>query len=507
MSDPVAPPTADARRAFERQRWSAAYDALAAADAVTPLAPHDLDLLMAAAYLTGRDVVGDEIAARAYRAHLSGGDRPAAARSGFWLTIQLLLRGAELPSAGWHARAQACLDQDEQDCAERGYLLIPVVLAALRAGELRPALRAAEDAVRCGERFGDPDLLALGRLARGQVLVALGRAADGLAALDGAMVAATAGDLSAMVAGIVYCAVIAECHRVLDLRRAQQWTAALSHWCDGQPDLAPYRGQCLVHRSELMMLHGSWPDALDEASRACERLADTAAAGDAYYQLAEVHRVRGEYGAAREAYRQASRWLPSGQPGTALLWLADGRPDAAAAAIRRALAEPTGHVARPRLLAAAVEILAGAEDAPARAEPPMSSGSGPTGWIRRGSGRWRCTPTAWPGSRRGTSRERSGHCARPGRPGDPSMRRTRPRGSDCRSGWHSACSANRTPRRWNSTPRAGCSSSSVPARTPRGRGAWREPAARPACSARARPRCSGSWHRGGRTGRSPPTSS
>ncbi len=364
MGNPAVPATAEARLAFDRRQWSAAYDALAVADTSgsAPLAAGDLDLLMAAAYLTGREEVGDEVAARAHRAHLDTGDRPAAARSAFWLSVQLLLRGAELPSAGWLERARACLDEDGRECVERGYLLILEVLARLRAGENEAALTAALGAVRWGERFSDADLLALGRLARGQALVALGSAADGLESLDQAMAASTAGDLSAMVAGIVYCAVIEECHRVLDLRRAQQWTAALSHWCDAQPDLAPYRGQCLVHRSEIMLLHGSWSDALDEADRACERLVDTAAAGEAYYQLAEVHRVRGETGPAQEAYRRASRWLPSGQPGTALLWLADGRADAAAVAIRRALAEPAGHVARPRLLAAAVEILAAADD-------------------------------------------------------------------------------------------------------------------------------------------------
>ena len=118
---------------------------------------------------------------------------------------------------------------------------------------------------------------------------------------------------------------------------------ALTRWCEQQPDMVAHKGVCLVHRAEIMQLRGDWPDALEEARRAAERFTqgvlNQRALGQAVYRQGEVHRLRGEFGAAEEAYREASRRGREPQPGLALLRLAQGKSDAAAAAIRRALGE------------------------------------------------------------------------------------------------------------------------------------------------------------------------
>jgi DNA-binding CsgD family transcriptional regulator len=353
------------RRSFARQAWAEAYAQLSAADGHDPLGPEDLERLATAAYLIGRDDDGADVGARAHHEFLHRGEVARAVRCAFWLGFSLIEQGDEARGGGWLARARRLLDDAQLDCVEQGYLLYPEALQALLQGDTAAAGAGFDEVARIGGRFEDPDLLALGRLGLGAARLAEGETTAGVALLDEAMIAVEAGEVSAVVAGIVYCAVIESCQEIYDLRRAQQWTASLTRWCAAQPDLVPYRGQCLVHRSEVMTLHGAWPDAMDEARRAAERLTappGRPAAGLAFYQQGELHRLRGELAEAEDAYHQASQWGRDPQPGLALLRLAQSQVDTAAAAIRRVVDEAFGFVARSRLLPAQVEILLAAGD-------------------------------------------------------------------------------------------------------------------------------------------------
>lgn len=371
-----------ARAAFVRQDWRDACVAFENAAAEAPLTADDQEQLAVAAYLTGHDGTCVQAWEAAHRAALDAGDHATAARAAVLLALCLVLRGQMAQAGGWLARAEGVLEESGVECAASGYVLIPKMLGLLDGD---PA-SAAEFGVRVtdlGKRFDDADLRVLGVLGHGQALIALGDIEAGVARLDEVMVSVVGGEVGAVVAGIAYCAVIIECLRLYDLTRAAEWTGALSDWCDAQPDLVPYRGQCLVHRSQLHQAAGRWPDALTTAEAACRHLADPPhpALGLARYQEGELHRLLGDFARAESEYREASRCGFDPVPGLALLELALGDLDAAATTIRRALAESGGPLARPPLLAAAVEIrrtasdLAGARQA-AEELAVISAGSG-----------------------------------------------------------------------------------------------------------------------------------
>lgn len=355
--------TADAldrgRDAFRREAWATASDQLTAAGAQTGLDAADLELLAIATYLAGRD--DDSAAAweKAHHEHIRQGDPAGAARCGFWLGLALTLRGEMARGGGWVARSQRLVEDNGLDGPERGYLMLPAAFATLFEGGAAAAYAIFEQAVAIGARCAEPDLVALGRHGQGQALIARGDIAAGVALIDEVMTAIAAGEAGPITSGLIYCAVIETCHDIYDLRRAREWTAALSGWCAAQPELVPYRGQCMVHRSELMQQAGDWPDAMSEAQLACQRLSTPTAQpalGRATYQVAELHRLRGEVVQAEEAYRRASECGHYPQPGLALLRLTQGRVDAAAAAIRQANEEVTDRLARTRILSAYVEI-------------------------------------------------------------------------------------------------------------------------------------------------------
>lgn len=276
-------------------------------------------MLATAAYMLGGEQEYRELLERAYRGHLESGERPAAVRCAFWIGVTLALRGESGgQAAGWAARSGCSTAWGAP--ASSGYLLIGRVAEHEADGELDRAAAAAAEAATVGERYGDPDLFSFGCFLEGNALISLGRLREGLALLDLAMVAVRAGEVSPVSSGRVYCAVILGCEEAHDLRRAREWTTALTEWCEGQPDLVAFSGRCMVHRAQIMRMDGSWRAAIEEAQRAVERCLrgeSPVAASEAHYQRGEVHRLRGEHSAAETAFSEASSrgWEP--QPGLA----------------------------------------------------------------------------------------------------------------------------------------------------------------------------------------------
>ena len=353
------------RESYRRWSWLDAYTSLSLADHKSSLGPEDLELKARAAYLIARDDDCFTALRRAHHAYLDRADAVSAVRCAFWLGFRLLSLGEMGQATGWLARAHRLLEQEERDCVERGYLELPLVLQHLATGDHEAARAAAARAVEIGEGFEEADLTEYARHLQGRALLKLGRVHEGLALLDEAMVAVIAGELSPLVTGLIYCSVIEGCQEVYELRRADEWTAGLTQWCERQPGLMTYTGSCLVHRAEVMLMRGAWPDAIEEAQRANERIAhgaDREAAGAGFYLQGEGHRLLGGFEEAEHAYREASQcgWEP--QPGLGLLRLAQTKVDSATSTIRRVMDETAEPLRRARLLPAATEILIAAGD-------------------------------------------------------------------------------------------------------------------------------------------------
>jgi DNA-binding CsgD family transcriptional regulator len=350
------------REQYAQRRWRQAYQALLGADQYAPLGIDDLERLTTCTYLIGQDLEFLRLLERLHRAHIEANDRSHAARCAFWLGLNLLFQGESAQSSAWVARGHRLVAG--RDCVERGYLLLPAGEEQLREGRPDAAYATAAEAAEIGERFREPDLVAAARHGQGRALIQQGQVAAGLALLDEMMLAVVGGELSPIMTGLMYCSVIEACRETYALSRAREWTFALSRWCEQQSEMVAFTGTCIVHRAEIMQFNGAWPDALAEACRACERStrASRRPPGAALYLQAEIHRLRGEFVEAEQAYRHASVSGFEPQPGLALFWLAQGRTDAAAAAIRRLVSSTTDRLQRARLLSAHVEIMLAVRD-------------------------------------------------------------------------------------------------------------------------------------------------
>ena len=348
-----------ARRTYEKGDWASAFAAWSEVDDDL-LTDDDLAGLAMAAYLVGHYDAGIHALQRCFHARVADGRLAAAARCAFWLGMASANAAERAVAGGWAARARRLLDELDEDVVERGYLRILDMFGHISRGEYPQIAECAGDITEYGRRFDNADLLAMGLSSQGRVSLYQGAVPQGLALFDEAMIGIAAKEVSPPLAGEVYCSMIEGCQEVSDFGRAAQWTAALSRWCDAQPGLLTFTGQCAVHRGQIMKLQGAYCEALEEFAAAAERyraLGTLGAAGLAHAERGDVLRLQGRYAEAETAYEQASDHGFEPQPGLALLWLARGRTDAARAAVIRLLAETELPPQRSRLLPSAVEVL------------------------------------------------------------------------------------------------------------------------------------------------------
>ncbi|MFE5660320.1 LuxR C-terminal-related transcriptional regulator [Streptomyces sp. NPDC056431] len=403
-------PVERARDAAARESWAEAYQLLHAHDRHPSrgLTADDLSVLADAAWWSGH--VDESVTARlrAHAAYLAADDHRGAGLASWWLYYEYAGLGRPAAAAGWLHRARHHLE-DLPDCPEQCFLEMTAAEEASAHGDHESALAATRRMTALALACGSPDLLALSRQAESRVLLAAGRRTEGLALLDDAMCAVSAGELSGMVTGWLYCLALTQCMEAADFARAVEWTNAAMEWCappwtgrppdrngdtdtDTAPDTAetsaaaaplpmtvpsgenPFRGVCRAHRVEVLDLLGAWALAEAEARQACREVPvdclESAAA--AYYAAGDVQRRQGRLEAAAVSYGHAHELGRIPQPGLALLRLAQGRADAAVAGVDLALAcrnDPDHDVlGRARLLAARTEVALAVRDVPGAAK-------------------------------------------------------------------------------------------------------------------------------------------
>lgn len=378
MAESPDAPVAEGRTAAGDHEWQRAYDAFTAAGGARSIPDEDLEAYWTAAYLVGDVASAVDALTRRYRTAQEAGDTAAAVLAGGWAVFMLTMHGATAQTGGWLSRLEpAAAGLPEDDRARWHLRCLEAFRSTAMERDYAAGHEAASEVIVAARRHDDHDLLALALNVDARALVRAGHIDEGMRLFDEAMVELVSGTLSPIVTGTVYCSMIEACEEIAEYRRAAEWTETLTTWCERQEGMVTFNGQCLTHRATILRRQGRLDEAALEAEQAREAFAgaaDRPATGRAWYERAEIHRLRGERSEAEAAYREAATWGHDPQPGLALLRMAEGNVRTAAAAMRRRVAEVPDLVDRVRLLPAHVDVMlaAGARDEAAAAAAELS---------------------------------------------------------------------------------------------------------------------------------------
>jgi class 3 adenylate cyclase len=351
------------RDAFKRHAWTEALEAFAAADREGGLSPDDLERMGEAAWWAGKPDEASNTLERAFTAYVEAGRPIEAAGAAFLLAYMFFRRQAPSVGAGWLGRAASLLEGTPES-GMHAWLHLFAGMTAVFDHRMVDGLAHADRAIAVAREHGNADVQFMATSFKGYGEMHQGNIPEGLAFLDEAAAAATSGQLGLRIASDILCNTIAACRNIGDLRRAGQWADEGERWMRRQ-SVGGYPGVCRVHRAELKMLRGQWPEAELEARQACEELQRFGlndSLGFAHHEIGEIRLRMGDLQGAADAFERAYELGDDGQPGLALLHLARGEVEDAWRSIERALAGtesgegPVDQATRGRLLPAAFAI-------------------------------------------------------------------------------------------------------------------------------------------------------
>jgi DNA-binding SARP family transcriptional activator/HEPN domain-containing protein len=351
------------RAAAAERRWQDALEYLSIADHDDGLRGDDLDMLADALLWTGQPLEALAVRQRAHAALVEEGNIPRAAMVAVMLAIWFGARLRISVAGGWFQRARRLLENEAQR-AEHGFLEWAATMFAIATGRHEDARESAQRAFDVGQRFGVPDLQAMGLTFGGYVRVRQGEVAQGMPMIDEGMTWAVSGQVSPLAAQMVFCRTISTCYELGDYRRAAEWMDAIAE-CSIRAGIDSLPGDCETHSIAILIGLGAWSEAERRARYACAGMEpiELAHVGQALAEIGEIHLRMGDLDGAADALAKATENAAPPQPSTALLLLARGDPAGAAASIGAALAEAGwNNLARARLLPAQVEIALASED-------------------------------------------------------------------------------------------------------------------------------------------------
>ena len=363
---------AEAHAAVERGAWQLALDVLGDGGPVAGGA-EGLELRAQAAYGIGEFEASVAAWEDLHSLHVNGGDRTKAARAAAMIAMYLMMdTGLMAPVRGWLRRVELLLEGHDE-CSAHAVIAMVRTYERFMCGDMDAARQQSVLAIELGGRLGVVPAVVIGRVAAARIRIFDGHVDDGLEQLDEIGVLLMSGEVDPLTTGMMYCELICAAQGLAHHDRAREWTEVMERWRHGAA-VGGINGRCRVHRAELLRISGPCDLAEAEALRACEELRPWMRRefGWPLVELGMIRLRRGDLAGAEEAFVAAGEHAWSPHPGLALLRLAQGDVESAAALIAEAIADPFATPSKERppfgdlrlapLLDAQAEIAAAAGD-------------------------------------------------------------------------------------------------------------------------------------------------
>jgi DNA-binding CsgD family transcriptional regulator len=282
--------------------------------------PEALDGLSEAAHFEGDYDRAIELKERAFAAYRRAGRPVEAAEIARWLAfLHATCHGNFAVASGWMGRAESLLDGVEE-CAAHGWLMLD---RAPFSSDRSEREKVAASALAIATRFGDADLEFEAKALLGETYVASGRVAEGMRLLDETMAAVSSGEVVGHGAvGEIYCRLLSACEHAADVRRAEEWMAAVDRYVVWSHFVRP---TCRTHYGGILIALGRWNEAeaeLLDAIRTFER----GYRGDRVFPLVRLADLRVRQGRLEEAERllEGVEWHATARRAAATIALARG---------------------------------------------------------------------------------------------------------------------------------------------------------------------------------------